>query len=147
MSSDNSLTEAPNLNSVATESQASPIDESGSPLGTAAHSDGQTSESPFCDECGSLMLNQRDRLVCTDCGHLADPLGDEWVLVNEQNPPEDPFVPDDIADTLFTTKTQCPRCENDVARTYSMQIRAADESATRFFVCTECDHKWRDDDH
>jgi DNA-directed RNA polymerase subunit M len=27
------------------------------------------------------------------------------------------------------------------------QIRAADESETRFFICTECEHKWREDDH
>jgi DNA-directed RNA polymerase subunit M len=27
------------------------------------------------------------------------------------------------------------------------QIRAADESETRFFTCTECGHKWREDDH
>jgi DNA-directed RNA polymerase subunit M len=27
------------------------------------------------------------------------------------------------------------------------QIRAADQSETRFFTCPDCEHKWREDDH
>jgi DNA-directed RNA polymerase subunit M len=48
---------------------------------------------------------------------------------------------------LPTTTAQCPECDNDEAYWYMQQIRAADESETRFFVCTECEHKWREDDH
>ena len=48
---------------------------------------------------------------------------------------------------LPTTEAQCPECDNDQAHWYMQQIRAADESETRFFVCTECEHRWREDDH
>lgn len=46
-----------------------------------------------------------------------------------------------------TTKVNCPECDNDRAYYEMKQIRAADESETRFFECTECSHKWREDDH
>jgi DNA-directed RNA polymerase subunit M len=46
-----------------------------------------------------------------------------------------------------TTKARCPECGHDRAAYEMKQIRAADESETRFFTCTECDHKWREDDH
>jgi DNA-directed RNA polymerase subunit M len=48
---------------------------------------------------------------------------------------------------LPTTDVNCPNCGNDTAYWYMQQIRAADESETRFFVCTECEHRWREDDH
>jgi len=46
-----------------------------------------------------------------------------------------------------TTNARCPECGNDRAFWEMKQIRAADESETRFFTCTECEHKWREDDH
>ncbi|EMA47874.1 RPA12/RPB9/RPC11 RNA polymerase family protein [Halococcus saccharolyticus] len=48
---------------------------------------------------------------------------------------------------LPTTEVDCPECDNDRAYWYMQQIRSADESETRFFVCTECEHSWREDDH
>ena len=46
-----------------------------------------------------------------------------------------------------TTEAHCPECDNDRAFWEMKQIRAADESETRFLTCTECGHKWREDDH
>jgi DNA-directed RNA polymerase subunit M len=46
-----------------------------------------------------------------------------------------------------TTRQRCPECDNERAYYEMKQIRAADESETRFFTCTECGHKWREDDH
>lgn len=51
------------------------------------------------------------------------------------------------ADALPKTKgVKCPECGNDEAHWYTEQTRAADEPATRFYICTECGHKWRDYD-
>jgi DNA-directed RNA polymerase subunit M len=48
-----------------------------------------------------------------------------------------------------TTTVKCPEddCDSMTARYEMKQIRAADESETRFFTCVECGHKWREDDH
>ena len=60
----------------------------------------------------------------------------------------------DIIDTsnvtergLPTTKSKCSKCDNDTAYWYLQQIRGADESETRFFVCTICEYRWRENDN
>jgi DNA-directed RNA polymerase subunit M len=104
----------------------------------------------FCDECGSMMHTEDDVWVCRSCGHeqLRDEV-EERAMVTTQGQEKSEIV--DISDAedrgLPTTATNCPECENDRAYYYMQQIRAADESETRFFVCTECEHKWREDDH
>lgn len=50
-------------------------------------------------------------------------------------------------DARPTTNISCPECGNDRAYYEMKQIRSADESETRFFECTECNYKWREDDH
>ncbi len=37
----------------------------------------------------------------------------------------------------------CPKCKNKKAYFWTLQTRAADESETKFYKCTKCDHTWR----
>lgn len=53
----------------------------------------------------------------------------------------------DENDARPTTNIQCPECDNNRAHYELKQIRSADESETRFFECTDCGYKWREDDH
>mgnify|MGYP006281665685 FL=1 len=104
----------------------------------------------FCDECGSMMKTDNGTWVCGSCGFekardqnkeegMVTTTGQEETEVVDLSEAEDSGRP--------TTTAQCPECDNDKAYWYMQQIRAADESETRFFVCTECEHKWREDDH
>jgi len=104
----------------------------------------------FCDECGSMMKTEDGTWVCGSCGYeKARDEGSEKGMVTTTGQEESEIV--DISDAEDsgrpTTTAQCPQCDNDKAYWYMQQIRAADESETRFFVCTECEHKWREDDH
>ena len=104
----------------------------------------------FCDECGSMMKTQDGAWVCGSCGYeKARDRGKEQQMVTTQGQVESEIV--DVSDAedkgLPTTPVQCPRCDNDRAYWYMQQIRSADESETRFLICTECEHKWREDDH
>ncbi len=106
----------------------------------------------FCDECGSMMKSGEgaDHWVCGSCGHEvgreADEGEDAWITdAQEESEVIDVSVVEDTG--LPTTDAHCPTCENDRAYWYMQQIRSADESETRFFVCTACEHKWREDDH
>ncbi len=101
----------------------------------------------FCDECGSMMRANEEAWVCGSCGHeQARDKASETTLTEAQEKTE---VIESGAEGsgLPTTDARCPNCENDRAFWYMQQIRSADESETRFFVCTECEHKWREDDH
>ncbi len=104
----------------------------------------------FCDDCGSMMKTEGDEWVCGSCGFtkLRDE-ATEAAMTTTQGQEESEIV--DVSDAenkgLPTTTAACPECDNDRAYWYMQQIRAADESETRFFVCTECEHKWREDDH
>ncbi|MFC6904945.1 transcription factor S [Halalkalicoccus tibetensis] len=101
----------------------------------------------FCDECGSMMMAQDDVWVCNSCGH-EQPKGDSASYTTTDAQEESEVIESGAENSgLPTTSAQCPECDNDRAYWYMQQIRAADESETRFFVCTECEHKWREDDH
>lgn len=101
----------------------------------------------FCDECGSMMMAEGEVWVCNSCGN-EQPKDEsaDYTLIDTQE--ESEVIETGGGTTgLPTTDAQCPECGNDRAHWYMQQIRAADESETRFFVCTECEHKWREDDH
>ena len=104
----------------------------------------------FCDECGSMMKTEGDTWVCGSCGHetLRDAEREKQMVTTQgQQKSEVVDVSDAEDQGLPTTEVHCPNCGNDRAHWYMQQIRSADESETRFFVCTECEHKWREDDH
>ena len=42
-----------------------------------------------------------------------------------------------------TTAIQCPKCDNNLAYTWQVQTRSADEGATQFFRCTKCNYTFR----
>ncbi|GGL31604.1 transcription factor S [Halarchaeum grantii] len=102
----------------------------------------------FCDDCGSMMRAEDDFWVCTSCGH-EQPKGDaaQYTVTEGQEETEIVDVSDAEDRGLPSTKTYCPECGNDRAYYYMQQIRSADESETRFFICTECENRWREDDN
>ncbi|ESS07078.1 MAG: DNA-directed RNA polymerase, subunit M [uncultured archaeon A07HB70] len=105
----------------------------------------------FCDECGAMMKADGEVWRCAE-GHEQARVGDETTMTTTQGQVEDgPVDMSDVdeEDVGPTTRAQCPNpdCDSERARYEMKQIRAADESETRFFTCVECDKKWREDDH
>lgn len=72
--------------------------------------------------------------------------GEETVTEEQENTGKNKFRGEE-SDTRPTTNEDCPECDNDKVYYEMKQIRAADESETRFFECTDCGKKWREDDH
>jgi len=102
----------------------------------------------FCDECGSMMKAEDGLWVCGSCGFEKPKDPDaNYVVTEGQVETEIVDVSDAEDQGLPKTEAHCPKCGNDEAFWYMQQIRSADESETRFLVCTECEHKWREDDH
>ena len=102
----------------------------------------------FCDECGSMMVAEGETWVCGSCGHEQgrEGSGEDYVVTEGQEASEI-IETGDEGSGLPTTEAVCPKCDNDRAEWYIQQIRSADESETRFLICTSCGHKWREDDH
>ena len=104
----------------------------------------------FCDVCGSMMKTHDGVWVCGSCGFEKprDAAREEkMVTTSGQEESEVVDITEAEGEGRPTTTAHCSECGNDRAYWYMQQIRSADESETRFFVCTECDHKWREDDH
>ncbi|MFB6089989.1 MAG: transcription factor S [Halobellus sp.] len=105
----------------------------------------------FCDECGSMMKTEGDVWVCGGCGYEKprDTADEEHMTSTAAREESEVVDMSDVDDSEIgpTTTVVCPECGNDRARYEMKQIRSADESETRFFTCTECGHKWREDDH
>jgi len=105
----------------------------------------------FCDECGSMMKPDDGNWVCGACGFEKPRDAEaEAGMVTTQGQVESEIV--DTSDVSAedmgpTTNATCPDCGNDRAFWDMKQIRSADESETRFFTCTACGHRWREDDH
>ncbi|MFB6157884.1 MAG: RPA12/RPB9/RPC11 RNA polymerase family protein [Haloferacaceae archaeon] len=105
----------------------------------------------FCDECGAMMKKDGDVWRCKNGHEKRRENGGSDAVWTTQEREEDSGPVDlsdvDPADMNPTTNATCPQCGNDRAHYTMKQIRSADESETRFFVCTECEHRWREDDH
>lgn len=101
----------------------------------------------FCDECGSMMVSNDGKWVCNSCGH-EQPRDEEQTYVVTEGQEVGEIIESSQEDTgLPTTEVTCPECGHNRAQWYLQQIRSADESETRFLICTNCSHKWREDDH
>jgi len=104
----------------------------------------------FCDECGSMMKTDDGMWVCGSCGYRTarDTASERGMKVTQGQEESDVVDMSESEDEARpTTQQACPECGNDRSFWEMKQIRAADESETRFFECTECGHKWREDDH
>ncbi len=98
-----------------------------------------------------MMKAEDDQWVCGSCGATESRNeAEESGMTTEQEQEESEIVDmSDVGEEAMgpTTKVRCPECGHDRASYEMKQIRSADESETRFFTCTECGHKWREDDH
>lgn len=42
-----------------------------------------------------------------------------------------------------THNVHCPLCNSENVYEYSVQTRSADETATTFYICLDCNARWR----
>ena len=100
----------------------------------------------FCDDCGSMMKADDGLWTCGSCGFTKPKDdADQYVVTDSQEASE--IIESSEETSLPETDARCPECGNDRAYWYMQQIRSADESETRFFICSDCEYKWREDDN
>ena len=99
----------------------------------------------FCPKCKGLMYPQEDILLCRKCGHKIEKKGKN-VVVSKQEKKEITLLEDEeSSNVLPKTKAKCPKCGNNEAFWILRQMRGSDEPESRFYTCTKCKYKWRED--
>jgi DNA-directed RNA polymerase subunit M len=91
------------------------------------------------------MYPQEDVLLCRKCGHKIEKKGKN-VVVSKQEKKEITLLEDEESSNILPkTKTKCPKCGNNEAFWILRQMRGSDEPESRFYTCTKCKYKWRED--
>ncbi len=102
----------------------------------------------FCDDCGSMMKADGDRMVCTGCGAATGRDRDrEDAFISTESQIDDEII-ESSEEANFegkptATDVVCDECGTQKAWYTLKQTASADEPPTRFFKCTECGYRWR----
>ncbi len=99
----------------------------------------------FCPKCKALMYPDGDFIVCRKCGFKKKKEG-KTIVVNKQKEKEITFIEEnEKSDVLPKTRIKCPKCGNNEAYWILRQMRGSDEPESRFYTCTKCGYRWRED--
>lgn len=98
----------------------------------------------FCPKCGSVILVKDKKGVCAKCGYK--PKGAVKIHATQNLPVAEgvSVVDEKSLNTYPVVQIKCPNCKHKEAYFWTMQTRAADESETKFYKCTQCEHTWRE---
>ena len=99
----------------------------------------------FCPKCKALMYPKNENFICRKCGFEKKKKGSDVVLSKQKK--KELTIIDKNHDTnvLPKTRIKCPKCNNNEAFWLLRQMRGSDEPESRFYTCTKCKHKWRED--
>lgn len=100
----------------------------------------------FCPKCGAILIEKRKNMGCPRCSYSTK--GKTKLKTTEKSEEKESVavVKKEDAETLPVVEETCVKCKNPEAYFWTVQTRAADESETKFFKCTKCEHTWRDYD-
>ena len=105
----------------------------------------------FCEECGTMMIAEGERVVCTneDCSGSSerDREREQAFVTTEEQTFDDVIESDERANFEGKPRAKdvhCEECGNTEAWYTIKQTSSADEAPTRFFKCTECGKRWRE---
>jgi len=111
----------------------------------------------FCPNCGKKLIPLKKTegkkvvllLSCPKCGYekrVTRPM--TTVPKNLEYAPQEGIVVlgkrEQKLRTFPTIRMECPRCGNNLAYVWMVQVRKLDESSTQFFRCTRCNYTFRE---
>jgi transcription factor S len=98
----------------------------------------------FCPKCGSIILVQDKKAVCAKCSYK--PKGKVKIQASEKivKHGKVAVIKEKELNTYPIIEMKCDKCKNKKAYFWTLQTRASDESETKFYKCTKCEHTWRD---
>jgi len=99
----------------------------------------------FCEKCKALMYPVKEYIVCRRCGFKKKKKGSN-IVISKQKEKKVTFIDDKgKSNILPKTRVLCAKCGNNEAYWIIRQMRSSDEPESRFYTCTKCGYKWRED--
>ena len=98
----------------------------------------------FCPKCKSLMYPKDENYICRKCNFQKKKLGRN-IVKTMQKDRDVTILENNDNNVLPKTRIKCPKCENNEAFWIMRQMRGSDEPESRFYTCTKCNYKWRED--
>ena len=99
----------------------------------------------FCPKCKSLMYPKDKNFICRKCDFQKKKSGRNIVKTMQKERDVTIIENNDNNNVLPKTHVKCPKCENNEAFWIMRQMRGSDEPESRFYTCTKCSYKWRED--
>ena len=99
----------------------------------------------FCPKCKALMYPKGTLTICKKCGYEKKKYGSNIVVSRQKRKDVALIEEGHKTNVLPKTKIKCPKCENREAYWILRQMRGSDEPESRFYTCTKCKFKWRED--
>jgi DNA-directed RNA polymerase subunit M len=98
----------------------------------------------FCPKCGSVLIQKRKKNGCPRCNYSAKSKVKIKTSEKIEGKKDIPVVSEKDNQVFPIVTEVCKKCGNTKAYFWTVQTRAGDESETKFFKCTKCEHTWRD---
>jgi len=98
----------------------------------------------FCPKCGSIIIvTERGSFACAKCGYR--PKGRVKIESSEKIAKTATVfvIKEKELEVNPVVEMKCPKCKHDKAYFWTLQTRSSDESETKFYKCTKCEHTWR----
>jgi len=110
----------------------------------------------FCPNCGTRLTSIRKkerrkgglRLSCKRCAYEMSAARPVAIVPKIERPHEEGVAvigkKEQKLRILPTVRIECPKCGNNLAYAWQVQLRRLEESSTQFFRCTKCGGTWRE---
>ena len=90
------------------------------------------------------MYPKEDMYICRKCQFKKKKMGRNIVKSIQKNK-DITIIENNESNVLPKTTIKCPKCENNEAFWIMRQMRGSDEPESRFYTCTKCSYRWRED--
>lgn len=91
------------------------------------------------------MYPKDNEMICRKCGYKKKKEKRNIVVEKQEKKEVTLIESKEDRNVLPKTKIKCPKCDNNEAYWMIRQMRSSDEPESRFYTCTKCGHKWRED--
>jgi len=97
----------------------------------------------FCPKCGGIIEVKEGKAACASCGHKQKKAPKIEISEKMEKRGSVAVINEEESNVYPEVQITCPECKNKKAYFWTIQTRASDESETKFYKCTKCNHTWR----